>query len=206
MAPHLCTWHLQDASNSSIALFHSNRSRQIDMWALCALLVILHHAAAASVSLIFDAFGLGFTYWPDFGDPALPAVAGSTNLPSQGGREVRWAYGTYSASSTTPPYVWYDFYGTGIEFFGYWGEIGSGPLAPGGAGALNSTLTLGDGQAAYGTSSGSRTGTAMANLPPPFSLAKFTGQAPGLYRASLVLAEGGMTITGVAVELEIGGR
>jgi hypothetical protein len=114
------------------------------VWALAYALVFALPLHAATIRITLDSFSRNAVY--------KPAVNGSlentgawnatfTDTPwypyARGteGAGTGYHFATYNASRDAP-YVLYDFYGTGIEFFGFWGHLGQGLTSGGGYGTV----------------------------------------------------------------------
>ncbi|BEI90653.1 uncharacterized protein CcaverHIS019_0307230 [Cutaneotrichosporon cavernicola] len=97
---------------------------------------------SVTVPITFDSYSLNAVYLPrvngsltetGYWNASFTDTPWSTRSQGTEGAGLGYHYASYN-SSLDPPSVSYGFYGTGIQFFGYWGYLGEGKMTAGGSG------------------------------------------------------------------------
>lgn len=183
-------------------------------WSMVAgALALLNLAAAASTPIILDSYSAQLDYQPD----STTGPAGSWNssftgspwsarVSGQRGGQVGHGLGyhyTQVASNVTDSPVWvgYTFYGTGVEFFGYFGYLGDGTKTGGEGGSMKMSLSGGPDQLSDIENSGS-----ISSVTAPRSLGKFENLKLGNYTVRFTPTAGTVSFTHLVVQMEVGGR
>ncbi|GMK56860.1 hypothetical protein CspeluHIS016_0307000 [Cutaneotrichosporon spelunceum] len=182
------------------------------MVAVALALVLAVPLYAATIPVTLDAYSLSATYWPHISGSLEEAGAWNASFT-----ESSWAtydrgtagvgqgyyFGTHN-STLDPSYVRFDFYGTGIEFFGYWGYLGQGRTTGGGAGSI-SLYVEADGYAGPQNLifSGRSTQRTM-DTAHPVSLGLLKNLQAGLYTVYLRVTDGTISFTHAVLDVDFG--
>lgn len=177
------------------------------------VLALLQIVAAVTVPIVLDSYSSQLDYQPDsVNGPAGTWNASFTGSPwssrRQGPREpgavgegVGYHYTTRQPNQTTDPWVGYTFYGTGIEFFGYFGYLGTGPTDSDEESETELSLSHADHDMVPVTTRGR-----MTEDSDPTSLGRYTGLALGNYTVQLRVTNGTASFTHFVVDMEVGGK
>lgn len=185
-------------------------------WSLVGVVAIalVNNVAAVPFNITLDSFACQLDYQPDSANGPIGSWNASfTQSPWAGRTEQRggrtglgigYHYTTVLPNVTEPPPAWvgYTFYGTGVQFFGHWGNLGDGSVTntTDQSGAVRMSLSGGPDKLDDITSSGNMTGTQVV------SLGRFTNLALGNYTVRLIPTAGTVTFIRLIVEMELGAR
>lgn len=175
-------------------------------------LAILQSVSAISTPVYLDSYSAQLDYQPDstkgpdgswnasFTDsPWSSRVSGQRG--GQVGLGVGYHYTTASPNTTADVWVGYTFYGTGIEFFGYFGYLGTGATNANEQSSTQLSLSGPD----YMTDNVTATGQ-MTEGSAPTSLGKFSDLKLGNYTVQLRVPTGTVSFTHLVVQMEVGGE
>ncbi|BEJ17834.1 hypothetical protein CspHIS471_0701020 [Cutaneotrichosporon sp. HIS471] len=180
-------------------------------WLASALLA--RWAVATSTPIIFDSYTPQLLYKPDSTNntgqgPSWNAsftdISWANREDKRGGKigvgqGYHWALGAVNG-----PSVSITFYGTGAEFFGYWGYLDNGTVSDGaggdGFGMTSLSLTGGPDALQDVPSNGSMSGVGR-----PISLGKYADLSRGTYTVTMHATGGIISFTHVIIQMDVGG-
>lgn len=180
-------------------------------WLTAGALALAHTAAAAATPITLDSYTSQLDYQPDSTNNT--GVGSSWNASFTGfpwsdrqnghrGGQVGTGIGYHWIRGDANPnaLVKYDFYGTGVEFFGFFGYLGDGTGAAADAepGEVAMSITGGPAKQKSITTSGT-----MSDR--PISLGKYADLALGQYTVTMRPTAGLISFTHLVVEMEVGG-
>ncbi|KLT44743.1 hypothetical protein CC85DRAFT_203243 [Cutaneotrichosporon oleaginosum] len=177
---------------------------------LALMLAVPIHGAATSV--VLDSYSLNALYRPQVNgslantgawNASFTGSPWSTKLFGAHGEGQGYHFAVYN-KTLDPPYVQFDFYGTGIEFFGFWGYVGSGTKVSGGPG---STSIFVSGATYSGPQdiifSGMSLSRAMDSAQ-PVSIGIIKDLPAGFYSVGLRVTGGTVSFTHAVIDAEFG--
>ncbi|BEJ13674.1 hypothetical protein CspHIS471_0308480 [Cutaneotrichosporon sp. HIS471] len=155
---------------------------------LVGLLAVANKVAAITYPITLDSYSPQLVFSPFFlNSTEMPSWNESFKQPNGKGQGYQYAEGV----SNTNAVLNYTFYGSDVEFFGYWGFLGDGTVQPGrDFGTVTLTIVGRDGQPVSPgiTVSGTSTGQ-------PASMGGFRNLPVGYYTASLRPVAGSVSFT-----------
>jgi hypothetical protein len=184
------------------------------LWLAGVGALLAHAAAAASTPIYLDSYTPQLEYHPDSTNntgqgpswnASFTGILWSERQDKRGGKigvgqGYHWARG-----ASAGPSVSFTFYGTGAEFFGFWGYLDNGTVhnGMGGEGSGATTLSLSGGPDSLQdvTSSG-----VMSGVGRPVSLGKYADLSRGTYTVTMRPTAGIVSFTHLVVQMDVGGR
>lgn len=182
------------------------------MWAFALALLLAVHLQAATIPITLDSFSLNAFYSPGVNgslvrtgawNASFTETSWSTYVRGTPGVGQGYHYASYN-ETRDPPYVMYDFYGTGIEFFGYWGHLGEGKTMGGGAGASSLFVQAAGYSGAQNIRFKGRTTARTMNTAQPVSLGQVKGLTAGFYTIGLRVTDGTISFTHAVFDADFG--
>jgi hypothetical protein len=204
----------------------SRRRPALLFFVVFTLLVCLPHIATAAIfPITFQSFDAILRYHPTPNDPSQ-----DTEPSYDEGWELRYTNSQYNRSATTdyvfgsgqpyalgtinssstvssPPTVNFSFYGTGVEVFGYWGDLGDGSTDTliGGSGSVELMLT-GVNNAPKTAKSTGTTSQGLKDGASPTSLVRLGDLPLDWYAVGFTVNGDSVSLTSVATNMSLGGK
>ncbi|BEJ13931.1 hypothetical protein CspHIS471_0311050 [Cutaneotrichosporon sp. HIS471] len=182
------------------------------MVALALALAFAVSVYGVTVPITLDSYSLNAVYAPringsltetGYWNASFADVSWSTYTRGTPGVGRGYHFATYN-SSLVPPSVYYEFYGTGIEFFGYWGYLGQGKTTTGGRGNIALSIKADNYSGAQNIPFGGRSTQGTMNTAQPESLGSITDLPVGLYTVSLMVTGGTVSFTHIVMDVDFG--